>query len=168
MDGTRVRQRIRVESSPRPADVVQIEIPFWLPRLDGLTRHPCCETFVQPNVVPPFHGDKIAKPLVSHLMGNYGGNGFLQIDRALLLVDQENDFTKGDTTRILHSARGKIRQTYEIKFSVGIFNIEIFVVVAEDVLRRFQGKLPHLLLTGSAVDADRNAVGFALDVFEVT
>jgi hypothetical protein len=30
--------------------------------------YPCCETFIEPQVSPPFHGYKIAKPLMSQFM----------------------------------------------------------------------------------------------------
>ena len=167
MDGTGVRQRIRVESAAGLAHVIEFEIPFRLPRLNRLARHPCGETLIEPNIVPPFHGNQVAEPLVSHLMSDHRCDLLFHIDGALLVVDQENDFAKRDTAGIFHRARGKIRQADQIEFPVGILDAEIFVVVTENVLRRFQRELPHLLFSGRAVDPDRYTVSLAFDVLEV-
>jgi len=32
--------------------------------------HPCSEAFVEPELIPPVHSDKVAKPLVSKLVGH--------------------------------------------------------------------------------------------------
>ena len=40
--------------------------------------HECCEALVQVEIVPPLHGNKIAKPLVAYFMGNQSGY-FLQV-----------------------------------------------------------------------------------------
>ena len=66
---------------------VQIEcfvlrkIPFRLPCRNRLRFHPGGKALVQPQIVPPFHGDHIAEPLVRHLVRHVNGHGFLRIGR---------------------------------------------------------------------------------------
>ena len=95
------------------------------------------------------------------------GDGLLQIDRSLLLVNQQNHFAERDAADVLHRSRGEIRQADQVQLSVGILDPEIFVVVADDVFRRLEREFAHLFLARRAVDADRNAVDRAFDVFEV-
>ncbi len=108
MNGTRISQRVGVESLASSADVVEIEIPFRPERLNRFARHPCREAFVEPDIVPPFHGDEIAEPLVRHFVRNYASDVFLEIDRSLLFVNQQDYFPESDATRVLHRARGEI------------------------------------------------------------
>lgn len=39
----------------------------WVEMIHGQPTYPGCEPLVEPELVPPIHGDKIAKPLVSQL-----------------------------------------------------------------------------------------------------
>ena len=45
---------------------VKFEIT-WVEMVDGKPADPGCEAFVEPQLVPPVHGDKVTKPLVSQL-----------------------------------------------------------------------------------------------------
>jgi hypothetical protein len=56
MNGSRIRQGVHVHRPAGVADLVEIDIPFWLDFLDWLVGHPGGEAFVQPDIVPPFHG----------------------------------------------------------------------------------------------------------------
>src|SRR5215475_4673875 len=49
------------------AVAVEPGLPVRMKRLGRLRLHPRCETFVEPDVVPPRHGDEIAEPLVGYL-----------------------------------------------------------------------------------------------------
>ena len=104
---------------------------------------------------------------MGHFMRDDRSDSLFQVHRTLFLVDLQKHFAKGDAAGVLHCARGKIGQADQIEFAVGILDAEIFVVIAQNVFRGFQSKLPHFFFAGGAVDADGNAIGFALDVFEV-
>jgi hypothetical protein len=38
--------------------------------INSKPSNPCCEAFVQPQLIPPVHGDKVTKPLMSELVSN--------------------------------------------------------------------------------------------------
>ena len=162
-----VFQRIHIERAAGAAYIVQRIIPFRLPLRDRLAFHPRGKAFIEPNVVPPLHGNQIAKPLVRHFVRNYAGNFFLQSNRSLFFVDQQNHFPERNASGIFHRACGKIRQANQVQLSIGILDPEIFVVVVENVSGRLQRKPAHLFLPWSAVHADGNAIGLTLDVLEV-
>lgn len=41
-------------------------IPCRLYRFESLVRQECGKSFLQPQVIPPFHGYQVPKPLVTH------------------------------------------------------------------------------------------------------
>src|SRR2546423_14129126 len=95
------------------------------------------------------------------------GDRLLQVDRTLLLVDQQNDFPEGDATYVLHSSSGKVRQPNQVQLAIGILDSEVVVVVADYVFRRIEGEFAHLLFPRSAVNTNGNTVDRAFNVFEV-
>src|SRR3546814_11037820 len=46
------------------ADAGQQRLPFGMIMVGDLGRHPACKPLVEPELVPPRHGDEIADPLV--------------------------------------------------------------------------------------------------------
>jgi hypothetical protein len=58
-----------------------LHAPCWLELVDKCVLHDCCETFVQPNLIPPLTGDGIAE----ELMGT-GNISFEKISRILSLI----------------------------------------------------------------------------------
>ena len=49
---------------------LQAGLPFRMQGIGGVGLHPAGKAFIQPQIVPPSHGDKVAKPLVRHFMGD--------------------------------------------------------------------------------------------------
>src|SRR5215469_13890321 len=109
MNRPSVVQCIYIECSAGAAYVIKIRVPLRFPGLDWLALHPGSEALVEPDVVPPFHGDEIAEPLMSHLMCDDAGDRLFQIDGALLLINQQNHFAEGDAAGILHGSGREIR-----------------------------------------------------------
>ena len=167
MNGTRIGQGVDVKSATAAADVLQIEIPVWLDFFQRLAGHPGGKSFVQPDVVPPFHGDEIAEPLVRHLVRDHAGDAFLQVHRTLLVVNKKNHFAEGNAAGVLHCAGGEIRQADQIKLPVWILDTEIIVVILQDVACHLQSEGAHFFFAGGCIHADRNAVGFAFDVLKI-
>jgi len=107
MDRTRILQRVDAQRSGGVAHVVQLEIPSGFHDSMGLLDIQVAKSFVQPDVIPPLHGDEIAKPLMCHLVGNHAGNRLLQTAGAVLLVDLQKNLAESDASRIFHGAREK-------------------------------------------------------------
>ncbi len=70
--------RIVVEGVVEGLGVVLGEVPLGMPLGDGLVLHPGGEALVEPEVVPPLHGDHVAEPLVGHLVRDDDGTLFLE------------------------------------------------------------------------------------------
>src|SRR6478736_3160617 len=67
-DRPRGIERVEAHCPFARSDAVDVRTPIGMEMLGGLVLHPARETFVQPKVVPPRHGDEVAEPLVRHFM----------------------------------------------------------------------------------------------------
>ena len=50
------------------------DVPIRLERVNRHIFHQICKTFVQPEIIPPLHGDEIAEPLVAELVRDDGSD----------------------------------------------------------------------------------------------
>ncbi len=64
LNWARARKRIGVECGGAGKAKGRPTIPLWAERIGGVHFHEGGEGFVEPNSVPPFHGDEIAEPHV--------------------------------------------------------------------------------------------------------
>ncbi len=69
-DGAGGADGVVVEGVVEVAGDVLGEVPLGVPVVGGLVLHPGGEAFVEPEVIPPLHGDHVAEPLVRHLVGD--------------------------------------------------------------------------------------------------
>jgi hypothetical protein len=98
------------------------------------------KTFIEPEIIPPLHGDKIAKPMMSQLMDN----GVAKGEHALIgnPVLKEIQIIKGDNTGIFHGAPLVLMGKDLIILGKGVGTAEIF-------LEELKGLVGHLLNVGS-------------------
>lgn len=61
-------------------------------------------TFIEPDVVPPFHCDEISEPLVCELVRDDNGDPLLGDDRGLRFGKEKRGLAVGDQAPILHCA----------------------------------------------------------------
>ena len=66
-------------------------------------------TFIQPNIVPPFHGDQISEPLVWNLMGDCNCQLFLIIYGRGFWVVQQKFLIKREKSPVLHCSCGETK-----------------------------------------------------------
>lgn len=112
------------------------------------------KTLVEPEIVPPLHGDKIAKPVMSKLMDN----GVAKGEHALIgnPVLKEIQIIKGDDAGILHGAPLVLMCKDLIILGKGVGTAEVF-------LEELKGLVGHLLNVG----AEFGELGFeGLDAVE--
>ena len=83
-------------------------MPLRLPRFQRLAFHPGGKAFIQPDVIPPLHGDQVAEPLVRHLVRYHGANFLIGKVGSVLFVDQQQSAPEGNSGGILHRSRGKV------------------------------------------------------------
>ena len=64
--------------------------------------YPGCEAFVQPQFVPPIHGDEIAEPLMGELVRYDVHHTIAILLIRRILVEQNGSCAVGDETPVLH------------------------------------------------------------------
>src|SRR6516164_3139576 len=107
-------------------------LPIWMKLLGGLSLHPAREAFVEPDVVPPCHGDEIAEPLMRHFMGDDVEDAALRVVRAGGRIEQHAALEKRDAAPVLHGAAEAARHRDQVELGKRISDAEIFIVVAQE------------------------------------
>ncbi len=109
------------------------------PQRDGfLALRPRRERLVEPDVVPPRHGDEIAEPLMRHFMRSDVERGAKRIGRRVI-VGAQQCVAEGDQTRVFHRARAEIRRAEQIELVPRIRDVGVFLEVRDDVRRSAAG-----------------------------
>jgi hypothetical protein len=95
LDGVRGSETVELEGHlHRIRDKLSPDIPLWVEMVDGVPSYPCCETLVEPELVPPVHGDQVAEPLMSKLVGNYVDDAVLVLLIRSLLIKENSGSSK--------------------------------------------------------------------------
>ena len=149
------------------ARLVDRDVPFRLRRGQRAGFHPGREALVQPEVVPPPHGDEIAEPLVGHLVRDGGGDVLACRDRRRRAVGEQSRFTVEDRRRVLHRAGREVGHRDHVELSERVIDGVVVVEIGQDLLRRFQRDVAEMLLARRRADANRRALGAALQALEV-
>src|SRR5689334_422830 len=98
------------------AIAVQPSLPLRIEMLGRLLLHPAGKTLVEPEIVPPAHGDEIAEPLVRHLMREDGKDAAARRLRVARGIEQEAAFEEGDAAPVLHGAAEAAGHRDQIEF----------------------------------------------------
>ena len=125
---------------------------------DGLVLHPGGKALVEPDVVPPLHGDQVAEPLVGHLVGDDQGDFFLGVDGGCFGIDQQIGLAIGDGAEVFHGAGLEVGQGDEVELLERVGNAEVVVVVVQHVLGDIEAVGREGDLVGRGADADGYAV----------
>lgn len=148
--------------------------PLGVNVVDSEPSDPCGEALVQPELIPPVHGDEVSEPLVSKLVGNNVGNIVLKASRGSLLVKEHAGRAVGDQTPVLHGAVGELVDSQKIRLGERVVNIEDFGKVVNGLGGVLESVAALLLEAAGSVHADGEllavvaALGESLDVLEVT
>src|SRR5258708_19918144 len=94
--------RILREGRFLPQRMEEARAPARVEALGGLPRHPRGEALVQPQVVPPGHGDEVAEPLVRDLMRDDAVGRLLLAQRISVRVVEEAALVVGDRPPVFH------------------------------------------------------------------
>ena len=99
----------------------------------GLAQHrsECRERFVEPQVIPPLHGDEIAEPHVGHLVQHGLGAPLVQILRDLRTKDIVLE--ERHCARILHRARIELGNEELVILAERVRNAEVLVIELESL-----------------------------------
>ncbi len=114
------------------------------------------ERLVQPEVVPPLHGDEVAEPHVGELVQDRRGAGLVRgvgdLGAEHVLVAQ------GDGARVLHRAGVELRDEQLVVLRERVGEVELLLEVVEALLgdREDGLRVQELAQRGPAVDAERH------------
>ncbi len=116
------------------------------------------ERLVQPEVVPPLHGDEVAEPHVGELVQDgrgaqlVGGVGDLGTEHVLV--------AEGDGARVLHRTGVELRDEQLVVLREGVGEVELVLEVVEALLGDVEDGVgvQELAQRGAAVDAERHAL----------
>ena len=110
LDRARRDERVHLErGAPRARELVP-DLPVRTVRVDGEQRHERRERLVQPQAVPPSHGDQVAEPHVRELMGHGLGDVELLAVRRRGGIDEQRGLAVGDAAQVLHGALREVGQ----------------------------------------------------------
>ena len=162
-------KRIEPHRALAPVDAAEQRLPLRVDRGGGLGLHPRGEALVQPDVVPPGHGDQIAEPLVRHFVRGDDEDVLpppLAGDRRIV---EQHIFEREDRAPILHRAEklagARAGDVVELRQREG--RAEIVVVIRQDPRRALER--PAALLAGAATadHADFGVAGARRDPIEL-
>lgn len=102
------------------------------------------EGLVEPEVVPPFHRDQIAEPLMGDLVSNCVEYVLLPV-ASEVLVSLNVVVVVGDASHILHGTHGVVRTEDTVELVEGIGSVEDLFVKADGCLRDSEDIFLHLL-----------------------
>ena len=117
------------------AVAVEPGLPLRIEMLRGLLLHPAGKTLVEPEVVPPAHGDEIAEPLMRHLMRQDAEDAAPRRIRIGGRVEQQPALEKGDAAPVLHGAAESAGHRDQVELGQRIFHAEIIVVIGQQLDR---------------------------------
>ena len=107
---------------------------FWKNMVSAIVFHNGSKRLVEPEVIPPFHGDEVAKPLVREFVSDGECDRFLGGKRRIFGAKQLR-LAIGNKTPVFHGARLKVRNSNLVELLEWIGRLEeIFVI-----LERFDG-----------------------------
>ena len=86
-----------------PDSVLDVTERFTSTVLNRIKRHKTCESFIQPQIIPPLHSHQISKPHMSQLM-KHGRRKLQILLQSTRLPPIHILFVKSDAADILHSA----------------------------------------------------------------
>jgi hypothetical protein len=150
------------------------DLPLGMKVINCKPTDPGCKSFVQPQLIPPIHGDQVAKPLMSQLVGNNVSNPILEFCIRLSFVVEDGCGSVGDEPPIFHGTHGELVNSKKIGLGERIVNTEDFREVVDDLVGMFQGETALLFEATRSIDSDRQVftVVFALserfDIFKIT
>ena len=80
----------------------------------GRHLHERGERLVEPDAVPPAHGDQVAEPHVGQLVVDHVGHALQLLLRGALRVHQQQHLPEGDAAQVLHRSEGEVGHGDEV------------------------------------------------------
>ena len=160
LNGVRVFQPVQAESAVGVhIDELGPHGPFREQPVHRFGADPGGETFVEPEVVPPFHGYQVAEPHMRHFVGHHFGHALPGAGRRVVRVHQQGGFAVGYAAPVFHGAGGKVGDGQMIQLGQRVADAEVVVEKRQQFDRGVQRKLALPFLAPGRPDADDGAIG---------
>mmetsp|Transcript_36497 Transcript_36497/g.65277 ORF Transcript_36497/g.65277 Transcript_36497/m.65277 type:complete len:253 (+) Transcript_36497:1970-2728(+) len=91
------------------AHVALPNVPLGRERVGSEGLHPICEALIEPQVIPPGHGDEITEPLVGQLVADHTADPLFHAGGHRGLVAKQCHLTVGNQPPVLHGASSEVR-----------------------------------------------------------
>ena len=145
----------------------RLHAPLGLPGGEWLVGRPGGKAFIQPEVVPPLHGDQVAEPLVREFVRDDRGHRLAHANRGRGFVDEQHALAEGDGAGILHGSGGEVGHADDVELAERISDPEVVVEELHLMFGGGQGERGEALLVGGGAHADGDAVAGAAPAHEV-
>ena len=160
VDRMRVAQGVELERGGSPVLEVVPHPPGGLPVVDDREGHPGGEGLVEPEIVPPGHGDEVAVPHVRELVRDHLGRALALGERRRRGVEQQQRLAEEDGARVLHRAELEVRNRDEIELRVGVGQAEVALETSQRGLRGLEREGREAALAGRVPNLDRRTTRF--------
>ena len=132
------------------------EPPLRPPVVDHAVGHPGGERLVQPEIVPPRHGDEVAVPHVRQLVGDHLGGSLALVERRGRWIEEEERLAEEHRARVLHRPGLEVGHGDEVELAVGVRDVEVVLETPERLGRRLEAELGEMAFARHVPDADRD------------
>ncbi len=132
--------------------------PFGAEGVDAEELHQSGEGFVQPDAVPPFHGDEVAEPHMGDLVGDDVGDALELEARGTRRIDEEEGFAEGHAPQVFHGTEGEVGDGEEVELLGRVGDAEPPGEEAQGVGGDLEGERRQIVLAGDMDDPHRGAV----------
>ena len=158
LDRAGVVQGIHVEGRR----ALQAELHPTLPLcVEGVHRHGAHEGgegLVQPDAVPPAHGNQVAEPHVGDFVGDDVRHAHPLGLRRLLRVEEQQHLAEGDATQVFHGPEGEIGNGDEVQLLAGVGDVVIRGKMTQGEGADLQREFRQVPLADGVHDAQRHAI----------
>jgi hypothetical protein len=134
-------------------DKLLSRFPFWPNSVwNDQFSHQRSECFVEPQVVPPLHGDDISEPHVGKFVALNGCDSLLGGQGTFLWVVDVGGSSSSDQTPVLHGSSIEIVCDKGVEFRQSVGNVEDFFVDWQSPFLDIKTELSVLDEIGSSKD----------------
>jgi len=133
------RARVELQRLLAGLDLEHRDVELGEGLLRDLVADPRGERLVEPQVVPPPHGDQIAEPHVRHLVREVGDQGASLLGAGGGRVEQQRAVGEGDRPGVLHRPGPELGHRDQVELAVGVRPAEVALERRQDRRRRLGG-----------------------------
>ena len=138
LDRSGRRERVDVHRRRTQKSEVVPAAPGGAEGVGALHLHEGGEGLVEPDAVPPAHGDEVAEPHVGELVMDHVGHA-LQLGLGHRNgVDEQQGLAERDAAEVLHCAEGEVGHRHEVELLRRVRDAVVLAEVAQRERRRLE------------------------------